>query len=155
MRCQLNNGDNKCHVLLISDVSGTIRACNPEKINANGCKTQLMEITVDEKKTKIETQSGQNWMCSCLEDLCNNSPTWLDKTKPTTLHQTQQHDVAWYSSDTPIDSQSMSTQSMRENTLPVNYNDHSTDKIQSNGVKALNDVIMFVTLLTLLINIFW
>ena len=160
MRIQLNNGDNKCHVLLISDVSGTMRDCNPEGINANGCKTQLMDITVGKKKSKIVTQSGQNWMCSCVEDFCNNSPTWLEKTKP--LYQTQQHDVTWYSSDTPIDSEgvlliekSMSTQSIRENTLPVNYNDHSTDKIQSNGVKALNDDIMFVTLLTLLINIFW
>ena len=60
-----------------------MRDCNPEKINANGCKTQLMVITGGEKRSKIETQSGQNWMCSCLEDLCNNSPTWLDKTKPT------------------------------------------------------------------------
>ena len=49
----------------------------------------------------------------------------------------------------------MSTLGIRENTLPVNYNDHSTDKIQSDGVKALNDDIMFVTLLTLLINVFW
>ena len=120
-----------------------------------------MEISVGEKKKKIETQPGRNWMCSCSEDLCNNSPTWLEKTEPTTLSQTHQHDVTRYSSDTPIDSEgvpliekSMSTQSMEENTLPVNYNDHSTDKIKSNGGKALNDDIMFVTLLTLSINFF-
>ena len=139
-----------------------MRDCSPEEINANECKTQSLEINAGGQKSKIETHHGQNWMCSCLEDLCNNSPTWLEKTKPTTLSQTHQHDVTRYSSDTPIDSQvvplmekSMSTQSMEENSLPLNYNDHSTDKIKSNGVNALNDDIMFVTLLTLLFNFFW
>ena len=43
----------------------------------------------------------------------------------------------------------MSRQSMEDHILP-----HSTDKIQSNGVKALNDDMLVVTLLTLIIYIF-
>ena len=49
----------------------------------------------------------------------------------------------------PLIEKSMSTQSM-DHTLPASYNDHSTDKIQSNGVKALNGDVMFATLLTLI-----
>ena len=54
----------------------------------------------------------------------------------------------------PLVEEGMSTQSM-DHTLPSSYNDHSTDKIQSKGVKALNDDIMFATLLTLEIYILW
>ena len=49
---------------------------------------------------------------------------------------------------------SMSTQRMEDQTLPVNYNENSTDKIQYNGVKALNDDLVFATSLTLLVYIF-
>ena len=54
----------------------------------------------------------------------------------------------------PLVEEGMSTQSM-DHTLPAGYNDHSTDKIQSNGIKALNDDMVFATLLTLEIYILW
>ena len=131
---------------LISGVAGTLRRCNAAEINADGCKTEYIEIETQASVAKIEIPSGQNWLCSCLEDYCNNSP-WPEMIKPRTrrstspegLHQTQQHDVTWYSSDTPT----------------ANYNDKPTDKITSNGVKALNYDIMFATSLNLLFTIFW
>ena len=66
-------------------------------------------------------------------------PITRRSTSPEGLHQTQQHDVTWYSSDTPT----------------ANYNDKPTDKITSNGVKALNYDIMFATSLNFLFTIFW
>ena len=187
---------------LISDVSGTIRQCHTDETDVSRCTTQGISLPARGNK-KVESQYGQNKVCNCFGDLCNNSP-WLEWSKPTTrrrttrrhttqrpitrkqavvttesLHPTNQHDVTWYSSDTPTDPEgvplptdsdgvplptdsegvpliekSMSTQSM-DHTLPAGYNDHSTDKIQSNGVKALNDDMVFVTLLTLLLYIFW
>ena len=204
-------------ILIISGVSGTMRGCNPDEFNANGCKTQHIVLDAGGNR-EIELPYGQNRLCSCLGYLCNNSP-WLKKTKQPTiigrptspsiredasrattegLHQTHQRDVTWYSRDRHTDSggiplptepeliplptepegtplptepegvslptdsvgvslmeKSMSTRSMEENTLPTSYNDHSTDKIQSNGVNVLYYDMVFVTLLTLLINIFW
>ena len=249
-------------ILIISGVSGTMRGCNPDEFNANGCKTQHIVLDAGGNR-EIELPYGQNRLCSCLGYLCNNSP-WLKKTKQPTiigrptspsiredtsrattegLHQTNQRDVTWYSPDTHTDSEgiplptepelillpnepegtplptepegvslptepegiplptdpegiplptepegiplptdpegiplptepegvslptdsvgvsliekSMSTRSMEENTLPTSYNDHSTDKIQSNGVNVLYYDMVFVTLLTLIINIFW
>ena len=208
-----------------------MRECNLDEFNANGCRTQDIVLDAGENKN-IDSPSGQNMVCSCLEDLCNKSP-WYVNTIPTTrrpsspaiseddsradregLHQTNQHDVTWYSPETHTDSKgvplptdpegvllptdseefplptdseggplpadsegvplptdsegvslpddsdgvpliekSMSTQSM-DHTLPAGYNDHSTDKIPSNGVKALNDDMVFATLLTLLNFIF-
>ena len=140
----------------------------------------------------IEVPSGHSELCSCYEDLCNNSP-WLEWTKPTKRKtttrrhstrrpttgrptprkQTDSEEVSLPSDpegvlmptdseklSLPSDSEgvsptekSMLTQSMNH-TLPDNYNDNSTDKIQSNGVKALNVNMVFATLLTLLIYIF-
>ena len=213
-------------LLHISGVGGTVRQCNAEDNDVKGCTTQDISLPAD-KNRKIESPSGQNMLCSCFEDLCNNSP-WLEWTKPTirrptthrpttrrpttrrlitrrpttrrsltrkqavvteliseddsrlttesklaavtteSLHPTH---VTLYSSDTindskgvplPIDPEgisltekSMPTGRMGANILPANYNDHSTDKIQSNGVKTLNDDMVFLILLTLLIYIFW
>ena len=108
-------------------------------------------------------------------------PTTHEQAVVTTvsLQLTDQQDVTWNSSDTPTDSkgiplptdsegaslptdsdevpqmeESMSTQIMEGDTLPVNYNDHSTDKIQSNGVKALSDDMVLATSLILSIYIF-
>ena len=189
---------------LISGVSGTIRQCNAKGNDVNRCKTQDISLAAGGNK-KVHSPSGQNKLCICYEDLCNNSP-WLEWAKPTvrrrtthrpttrrlttrrptthkpttrkqavvtteSLHHTDGHDVTWYSSDTltdfegvplPTDSQrvsltekSMPTGSMGAHILPANYNAHYTDKIQSNGVKKLNDDMVFLILLTLLIYIFW
>ena len=56
--------------------------------------------------------------------------------------------------DSRFTTEGMSTKSM-DHTLPVSYNLHSTDKIQSNGVKAFNGDMVFATILTLSIYIFW
>ena len=164
----------------ISGVSGTVRQCDPEGNYIIGCKTKSFELDTGGDR-RIISYSGQNSFCPCSDDLCNKSP-WLEWTKPTTrrpttrrsttlrqavvtrliseddsrsttgsLHITDQNDID--SEGVPLMEKSMSTQSM-DHTLLASYNDHSTDKIQSNGVKALNDDIVFVTLLTLLIIIF-
>ena len=106
----------------------------------------------------IESPSGQNKVCICYEDLCNNSP-WLEWSKPTrrgptthrpatrkpavvtteNVHLTDQDGIL-YSTDTPTDSERAP---------------RPTDsKSQSNGVKALNDDMLFVTILTIIIYIF-
>ena len=201
-------------LLHISGVGGTVRQCNAEDNDVKGCTTQDISLPAD-KNRKIESPSGQNRLCSCFEDLCNNSP-WLEWTKPTkrgpttrrpTTHRPTTRSpttrkqavvtrliseddsrsttktkqaaitteslhpihVTLHSSAPIIDSKgvplpkgvsltekSMSTQSI-DHTLPAGYSDHSTDKIQSNGFKALNGDMVFVTLglLTLLIYIFW
>ena len=138
---------------LISDVSGTMRQCNLEGNHVNGCLTHDIELSASGHK-KLTSLAGQNRLCACSEDLCNSSP-WLDMTKP------DQHDVIWHGRATNTDSEgvpliekSMPTQSMENHTFTVSYNDNSTDKIQYNGVKALNDGMMLATLLTLLFNIF-
>ena len=145
------------------------------------------------KIKKIE--SGQNKVCVCFDDLCKNSPWWTKTTRrrPATrsqavvttesLHPTDQHDVTWYSSDTPTDSEGVPLPTDSEGIpLPTDSegaplpNDsegvpmiekgmltqsmgdhilpHTTDKIQCNGVQTLNDDMFFATSLTLLISIF-
>ena len=71
---------------LISGVSGTVRQCNKEGNGAKRCATQSLAFPAGENR-KIESPSGQNEVCICYEDLCNNSP-WLDWTKPTSRHTT-------------------------------------------------------------------
>ena len=126
------------------------------------------------KDRTIESPSGKNKLCSCDEDLCNNSTTSREWTQPTTRRPTtrrrttRKQAVGTTLLPLPIDSEgvplptdsegvpliekkSASTKSMEDHIPPAN----STDKIQSNGVKALNDDVVFATLLTLLFYIFW
>ena len=116
------------------------------------------------KGRTIKSPSGQNKLCSCDEDLCNNSTTsreWTQPTartlttrRPTTRKQavgTTLLSLPTDSEGVPLIEKSASTKSMEDHIPPAN----STDKIQSNGVKSLNDDVVFVTLLTLLLYIFW
>ena len=125
------------------------------------------------KGRTIISPSGQNKLCSCDEDLCNNSTTSREWTQPTTrTHTTRRPTTRKQAVGTrlispPTDSQmvplptdsegvpliekSASTKSMGDHIPHAN----STDKFQSNGVKALNDEVVFATLLTILFYTFW
>ena len=152
---------------LISDVSGTVRQCNLKQHDVNMCKTENLAMDAGKGRT-IESPSGKNKLCSCDEDLCNNSTTWREWDQPTTRRRTtRKQAVGTTLLPLPIDSEgvplptdsegvpllekSASTKSMEDHIPPAN----STDKIQSNGVKALNNDVVFATLLTLLFYIFW
>ena len=143
---------------LIAGVSETVRQCNPEGNDVYECGGHDFIMTWGEAG-EIESIAGQNRLCSCFDELCNKSP-WLEKPtmrRPTTRKPAVATDLIT-EDDSRFTTESlheisvmeriMSTQSM-DHTLPAGYNDHSTDKIQSNGVKALNDDTVFVTLLTL------
>ena len=118
---------------------------------------------------KLESPFGQNEWCTCYKDLCNNS-SWLEWTKPTrrgptthipttrepavitneNVHLTDQDGITRYISGTSTDSEGPPLHTDSEGVpMPT-----EGVKIQSNGVKALNGDMRFVTSLTLIIHIF-
>ena len=161
---------------LISDVSGTVRQCNLKQHDVNMCKTENLAMDAGKGRT-IESPSGKNKLCSCVEDLCNSFTTWREWDQPTTRRPTTRTPTTRKqavgatllplptdsegvplptdSEGVPLIQKSMSTKNMEDHVPPVTYNDNSTDKIQSNGVKALNNDVVFATILTLLFYVFW
>ena len=157
---------------LISDVSGTVRQCSRTEDDVNGCETENLSMDAGKGRT-IKSPSGQNKLCSCDEDLCNNSTTsreWtqpatriLTTRRPTTREQavgTRLISLPTDSEGVPLPTDSEGVPLIEKSASTKNMEDHippatSTDKIQSNGVKALNDDVVFATLLTLLFYTSW
>ena len=72
---------------LILDVSGTVRQCNLKQHDVNMCKTENLSMDAGKGRT-IESPSGKNKLCSCVEDLCNSSTTWREWDQQTTRRPT-------------------------------------------------------------------